>query len=126
MAFDGEVNQALAMNTTTAIRRTTTWRSDGNTHHVALRRQHPPRSAPPATPATQRSDGNTRPRRYAAAPPRRPRRHQPAVALLVSFVGRILAGGPLDAGHAPLLGLHDLGDALGGLAMEAVHEDAAL
>lgn len=99
MAFDGEVNQALAMNTTTAIRRTTTWRSDGNTHHVALRRQHPP------TPL---------------------RRHQPAVALLVSFVGRILAGGPLDAGHAPLLGLHDLGDALGGLAMEAVHEDAAL
>lgn len=107
MAFDGEVNQALAMNTTTAIRRTTTWRSDGNTHHVALRRQHPP------TPLRRRT---TTP----------PRHHQPAVALLVSFVGRILAGGPLDAGHAPLLGLHDLGDALGGLAMEAVHEDAAL
>ena len=86
-------------------------------HHVALRRQHPPRGA----------SGNTR---HAALrrqhPPTPPRRHQPAVALLVSFVGRILAGGPLDAGHAPLLGLHDLGDALGGLAMEAVHEDAAL
>lgn len=114
------------MNTTTAIRRTTTWRSDGNTHHVALRRQHPPRSAPPATPAhvaLRRQHPPTPLRRRTTTPPRR---HQPAVALLVSFVGRILAGGPLDAGHAPLLGLHDLGDALGGLAMEAVHEDAAL